>query len=106
TTKATSVTPTMGGNARQITFLIPSSVNIQNPTPYLVSISGVTSTGVAFASSNTASLTIIPAASLVSVVPISGQQGQSLAVTITGRFTSFRQGTTHASFRAGSAVGT
>ncbi len=42
---------------------------------------------------------------LISVVPNSGQQGQTLSVTITGQFTHFVQGTTQASFGAGIAVG-
>lgn len=42
---------------------------------------------------------------LSSVSPDSGQQGQSLPVTITGQFTNFVQGATQAAFGAGIGVG-
>ena len=41
---------------------------------------------------------------LVAVSPVSGQQGQSLNVTVTGQFTSFVNGTTTADFGAGVTV--
>ncbi|MEO8127020.1 MAG: hypothetical protein ABI822_08010, partial [Bryobacteraceae bacterium] len=49
---------TIIGSTRRVTFVIPASISIEEPTPYLVSISGTTSSQIAFASSNSASLTI------------------------------------------------
>lgn len=104
TTPASAVT-TIVGSTRRVTFTIPSSINVAAPTSYKVSISGSTSTGTTFASSNTASLTINPGAELVSVVANAGQQGQALSVTITCQYTNFVQGSTQASFGAGVSVG-
>src|SRR5271166_1008730 len=58
-TTATAVT-TIVGSARRVAFIIPSSISVSVPTAYLVSISGTTATGTAFASANQASLTINP----------------------------------------------
>jgi RHS repeat-associated protein len=104
TTPATAVTKIIGTTER-VTFQIPSSITVSSPTPYKVSVAGSTSTGVQFASGNTASLTINPLPQIVSVTPNSGPAGQKVSVTITGLFTNFVQGATQASFGAGIAVG-
>jgi hypothetical protein len=96
---------TIAGTVRQASFQIPASVVISVATTYQVSIAGTTSTGVAFLSGNTAALTVIPAASIVSVSPQTGQPGQTLSVTITGSGTNFVQGSTSANFGAGISVG-
>jgi hypothetical protein len=75
-----------------------------SPVPYVVSLSGSTSSGQSFVSSNSATLTIAPAAS-ISIAPITGSPGQALAVTITGQYTNFLQGSTRANFGAGISVG-
>ena len=103
TVSASSVT-TIVGSTKRITFQIPLSINVPVPTPYAVSISGTTTTGNAFASSNTAALTINPAASIQSVTPNTGTPGQSLTVTITGSFTNFLQGSTVANFGPGISI--
>jgi hypothetical protein len=102
---ASSAVTTVLGTTRRVTFTIPASINVATATPYVVSVSGTTTTGAAFASSNTAALTIDPAATISSLSPNSGQTGQMLTVTITGSFTNFVQGSTQANFGAGIAVG-
>src|SRR5215467_8568957 len=61
TTVATAIT-TITGSARRVTFVIPSSLTVTSPAAYLVSISGKTTTGETFTSSNKANLTINPPA--------------------------------------------
>ena len=103
--KASSVT-TIVGSTRRVIFIIPSSISVSVPTAYLVSVSGTTTTGTAFASSNKASLTINPGAAISSVNPSTGRQAQQdLVVTITGQLTNFVQGATQAGFGAGISVG-
>ena len=102
TTQVTAVT-TIVGTTRRITFQI-TGPNVSIPTAYLVSVSGSTSTGVTFASGNTANLTVNPPAN-VSLTPNSAAPGQALAVTITGQYTNFVQGSTKANFGAGISVG-
>src|SRR5205814_2346268 len=100
-TKASSVTIIVG-STRRVTFTIPSSISVSLPTAYLVSVSGTTTDGNVFASSNKASLTINPGAAISSVGPSTGRQAQqNLIVTITGQLTNFVQGATQASFGAG-----
>ena len=89
----------------RITFQV-TGPNVAAPTPYLVSVSGTTSTGIAFASSKPASMTVIPPAQILSVVPASGQPGQTLQVTITGQYTNYVQASTNANFGAGISIGT
>jgi YD repeat-containing protein len=97
---------TVAGTTLRVTFTIPASIQLTAPTPYNVGISGMASSGAAFASSNTASLTINPGALLLTVTPSVGQQGQqNLTVTLTGQLTNFVGGSTQASFGAGIAVG-
>jgi hypothetical protein len=103
TTVVTSVT-TLFGASRRITFRVVGP-NVTAPTPYLVSISGVTGSGGSFVSGNQASLTINPPSSIVSLIPGSAAQGQTIAVGITGLFTGYLQGATQASFGAGISVG-
>ena len=103
-TKADSVT-TVAGDTRRLTFLIPSSISVPTPTPYLVSVSGSTTAGVPFASSNQSALTVIPPSRITSVNPSSGQAGESLMAAITGQFIDFVQGVTQAQFGAGISVG-
>lgn len=104
TTLATAVTKIVGTTER-VTFQIPNSISVSSPTPYKVSISGSTSTGVPFVSGNTSSLTINPPAQIVSVSPNSGQNGKTLSVTISTLYTNFLQGATQASFGPGISVG-
>jgi hypothetical protein len=70
---------------RTIFFQIPISLNPTQPTAYLVGLRGINASGAAFTSSNKAAISIEPAAAaplLSSITPSSGQQGQSLSVTI------------------------
>lgn len=103
-TTATGVT-TIAGSTRRLVFTIPASIMVATATPYNVSISGSTASGVNFASSNTAALTVDPGASLSGVNPSGAPQGQAISVTISGQFTNFVQGATQASFGAGVSVG-
>src|SRR5271157_129157 len=102
-TAATGVR-TVVGSTRRITFVIPAGTTVSSATAYAVSISGTTSGGAAFQSGNTASLTVVPSASLVSVSPNAGIQGQTLTVTITAQYSNFAQGATQASFGPGISV--
>ncbi len=103
-TAATAVT-TITGSTRRVTFTIPASIAVMSPTSYKVGVAGMTTTGVAFASTNTATLTVNPPARISSVIANKAEPGQSLTVTITGEFTNFLQGSTRASFGAGIKVG-
>ena len=103
-TAPTAIT-TIVGTTRRVTFTVPASISVSAPTAYLVSIAGKTTTGITFASSNKASLTINPPAKVLSVSPTSGPVGQTITVTITAQYTNFVQGSTLASFGAGISVG-
>ena len=103
-TNATGVT-TVVGSTRRVTFTIPGSVVVSAETAYLVAVSGTVSEGGTFTSSNKATLTVNPGASISSVAPNNGQAGQTVSVTITGLFTTFVQGSTQANFGAGISVG-
>ncbi len=102
---AATTVATVVGSTRRVSFTIPSSITVASPTAYRVTLSGTTTGGTAFASSNTASLSVNPAASIASLTPASGRPGQSVTATVTGRFTNFVQGSTQASFGSGVAVG-
>lgn len=103
-TAASQVT-VMSGSSESISFRIPAALAVTTPTVYAVSIAGKTESGSQFQSSNTSSLTIDPAAELLSISPTSGLAGSSFSVLITGDYTHFVQGTTTASFGPGIAVG-
>src|SRR5690606_25623496 len=51
TTVATTVT-TVTGTSRRVAFVVPTSISVEQPTRYAVTISGATASGVKFASSN------------------------------------------------------
>lgn len=104
TTAATSIA-TIVGTTRRVGFTIPNALTFAAPASYLVSIAGITTTGLAFASSNKSALTVNPPASLLSVTPNSGNTGQSLTVTLATGYTNFVQGSTRANFGAGISVG-
>jgi beta-lactam-binding protein with PASTA domain len=95
---------TVIGTTRRIAFQISPTNQVSLPTVYKVSVSGTTSTGVSFASSNTSAVTINPPAT-IALNPASGTQGQGLSVMITGSFSNFFQGSTVASFGPGISVG-
>jgi len=101
-TAATSVS-VIAGTTERVLFSIPPGLAVSSPTSFKVSISGSTATGTAFASSNTALLTVDPPAS-VTISPASAQQAQTLGVTLTGQFTHFYQGLTTVSFSSGITV--
>ena len=100
-TASASAVTIIVGTTRRIAFTIPSSISVAAPAAYSVSISGTTTSGTAFVSSNSASLTINPAAQIISVTPASGNTGQTATVTITGAYTNFVQGSTVANFGPG-----
>jgi phospholipase C len=91
---------TVGGSIRRVTVTIPSGDVVTSPTVYQVSISG---TSPAF-TSNSVSLTVNPGAQITSLAPASGMLGQTVPVTISGLYTNFVQGSTKASFPAGSGI--
>ncbi len=103
TTTATIVT-VIAGQTERVYFLIPSSISVSSSTAYKVSLKGTTSTGTAFVSSNSSALTINPSAA-VTLSPASAQAGQSVTVSITGKYTTFVNGLTQANFGPGISVG-
>jgi hypothetical protein len=93
----------VAGPVAQVAFTVPSSLVLNAPTAYLVSISGTTTTGTAFSSKNSSTLTIVPPAS-VTLGTVAGQAGQTLTVGINGTYSNFAQGATTANFGAGISV--
>ena len=107
TAVVSAVTSVLGG-ARRIAFAavpVNPANNVPVPTNYLVSVAGSTAGGATFASSNSATLTLNPPASITSVSPAVGTPGQSFQVSITGLFSSFTQGSSVATFGPGISVG-
>src|ERR1700722_13865006 len=104
TTTATSVTPGTG-TTDTVAFLIPASISVTAATVYEVSIAGQTTGGTTFQSSNSSALTIDPPSSIASLVPATGLQGQTLTVTINGKYTNFVTGVTQANFGPNISVG-
>ena len=94
---------TVVGSIRRISFQI-TGAGVSEPTLYKVSVAGATATGQAFASANTANLTINPAAA-ISFSPESAGVGQQVSVSILGQYTNFVQGSTKANFGPGISVG-
>ncbi|MFN7938833.1 MAG: hypothetical protein U0R19_36225 [Bryobacteraceae bacterium] len=92
TVPATSINPATGAASRTIGFTVPANITLPAATAYLVSLTGTTTTNLAFSSGNKSAITLAPLATapkLLSVSPNSGIRGQSLAVTITGQDTAF-----------------
>ena len=104
TTAATSVTPGTG-TSNTIGFQIPASISVTAATVYEVSIAGQTTGGTAFQSSNSSALTINPPSLIASLSPNNGLQGQTVSVTITGKYTNFVNGVTQANFGPNISVG-
>ena len=102
-TPATLVT-TVVGTTRRVSFTIPASVSVVAPTPYQVTISGTNSAAAAFQSSNSSLLTVNPPASISTIMPNTGQPGQTLSIAITGSFSNFLQGATVANFGTGITI--
>jgi RHS repeat-associated protein len=103
-----SAVTTLFGSSRRITFQVAPAnpiINVQNPTNYKVSVSGTSSEGVSFSSSNTAALIINPPARVQSVSPAEALPAHTLSVSITGVFSNFFQGSTVASFGPDISVG-
>ena len=98
-------TEDQGNGTYLITVTVPSSLRPAAPAGYNVSLSGLDSSGAKFSSSNAASITIDPPASIASIAVASAHAGQTLTVTIAGHFTKFKEGATLASFGAGVSVG-
>lgn len=108
-------TVSIGSSTQQLGFVVLTGsndpvysgpgINVASPTAYLVSVSGQTTSGATFTSGNSAAITVLPAARIVSVSPSSAMPGQTTAVTITGQYTNFVQGSTQASFGPGISVG-
>ena len=105
TTATPTAVATVAGTTRRVTFVIPATISVSNPTAYRVRLAGATTAGTKFASTNQANLTINPAPRIVSVSPPHLLAGTSTAVTITTRSTNFVQGATVASFGPGTSVG-
>ena len=105
TTQATTLTA-VGGTSKRVVFTIPASLVVNVPTPFKVTISGSTAgtPAIPFQSSNTAALTVNPAASLSSITPNNGAAGASIPVAIVGSYTNFLGGSTVANFGAGILV--
>ncbi|HXN52696.1 MAG TPA: RHS repeat-associated core domain-containing protein [Candidatus Acidoferrum sp.] len=92
---------TLLGTTRRVQVQIPSGLT---PNTYAVSLNGTTSTGTSFSSVNCSSVQVIPLATLT-LTPNSGNPGSTVAVTISRSNPGFVQGSTVASFGAGTSVG-
>jgi hypothetical protein len=74
----------VSGSTERIGFHIPKSVSVSIPRSYQVSISGTTSTGKAFESSNTAALTVNPILAISTLSPLpTGTVNTSYSETLT-----------------------
>src|ERR1039457_7458687 len=85
TTTATKVT-VASGTTEYVTFQVPTSILVPAATSYQVSIAGTTSTGNAFASRNTASLTVNAPVAITTSSPlpagaVNGNYSQALTAT-------------------------
>lgn len=94
---------TVIGSTKRVTFQVVRGTNLNAPAQYLVSVSGTDSLGTSF-TSNTSTLTIDPPAS-ITLNPTAALTGHTLAVSITGKYSSFLQGSTVANFGPGISVG-
>lgn len=81
------------------------SVSFKSPTAYFLTLSGQTSAGTYFVSSNRTTLTLNPDAELISATPATVNPGQNVSVKVSGLYTNFFQGATQASFGPGISVG-
>lgn len=104
-TTAASTIGTIAGSTKVVGFLIPSSIAVTSPTTFAVTVSGQTTVGTKFQSSNSASLIVNPPPAIASISPTNGQQGQTVSVTINGQYTNFAVGATKANFGPGISVG-
>lgn len=104
TTVASGV-QTVVGTTRRVTFIVPVSLVVSQPTLYGVLVSGSTAIGTSFSSTNAAQLTIQPIAGIISAVPTSIQPGQVAVMLIRTQFGSFVQGSTEAVLGLGLSVG-
>ncbi|MGH9475792.1 MAG: PKD domain-containing protein, partial [Terriglobales bacterium] len=102
-TAAASRVLSLAGSTKRVYFTVPASLAPASPQTCQVSISGAASGGTSFASTNSASLALNPAA-MVSLSPAEGTAGATLTVAFTGTYTSFVQGSTAASFGSGIQV--
>jgi RHS repeat-associated protein len=93
---------TLAGTTLRATVVIPASLMETAPTPYHASLSATVAP--AFTTATPGNITVDPPPSLSSVNPASGQQGQTLNVTVTGSFSNFYQGISTANFGAGVTV--
>ena len=83
TTTATKVT-VASGTTEYVTFLLPASISVPTATSYQVSIAGTTSTGTAFASSNSSALTVNAPVAITTGSPLPpGDANGSYAQTLT-----------------------
>ena len=85
TTTATKVT-VASGTTEYVTFKVPTAILVPAATSYQVSIAGTTSTGNAFASRNTASLTVNAPVAITTSSPlpagaVNGNYSQALTAT-------------------------
>ena len=103
-----SVTPlsvTGASSARTVIFRIPASLTTATPIPNCaVTISGSTTTGTHFSSTNSARLTVNPPARVSNVSPGAGARGTSVSVSIAGLYSSFTPNVTAVSAGAGITV--
>jgi PKD repeat protein len=101
---AQSSTPTAqsGSNPVTLTFNVPA-VAPTTATTYQVTVQGSTSENQTFSSLEPIAAVVYPAP-VITLVPASSYQGQTVTVAITGVNTDFSQGLTQANFGAGIAV--
>jgi sporulation-control protein spo0M len=97
----TSLT-TLAGNTMRAMIVIPTSLTVSAPTPYLVTLSATVAP--AFTTATPGNITINAPPSLFSAIPASGRLTQTLSVAITGSYSNFYQGISAANFGPGITV--
>jgi hypothetical protein len=84
------------------TIVVPTSLTVSAPTPYLVTLSATVAP--AFTTATPGNITINAPPSLSSANPANGRLTQTLSVAITGSFSNFYQGISTANFGPGITV--
>ena len=97
----TSLT-TLAGNTMRAMIVVPTSLTVSAPTPYLVTLSATVAP--AFTTATPGNITINAPPSLSSAIPASGRLTQTLSVAITGSYSNFYQGISTANFGPGITV--
>jgi hypothetical protein len=95
----TSIT-TLIGNQRRVIFPVPAALAVATPTAFALTLVGL-SPNTPIGSLNPLPFTLLPAASLTSISPAAGRQGQTIPVQIDAQYSNFLAGQTQLSIAGG-----